>query len=338
MGVGTQNYTNTLAGMLLLNDQNLAEIYPTQVLDDAPVIARATAIPASQGGTTHKYIRKHTAATVGFRELNTGVANVAERFEDVTCTCEILDCSFTRDVMLADAYRKGRDAYIQKETLSALRSGMFALEKAIFNNDQSTQFEGLMQFQADYNDTDSGQVIAAGAGSSSANRSVWLLRWGEDAISVIAGNDGNMSMLWDNDNPTVVQVSPSNNISGVYSAYRVTLAGYFGLQVGSKYDAVRICNLDGTSDDLLTDDLLGEAYSKFPAGRPPNMIVMNRTSLFELQKGRTATNPTGAPAPFPRAWEGAGDPIPIVVTDALTSTEYVVDATTTVTTSTTTGA
>jgi len=334
MGVGTQNYTNTLDGMLMLNDQNMADIYPTQVLDDAPVIAKATAIPASQGGTLHKYLRRYTAATVGFRELNTGVANVAERFEDVSCTCKILDASFTRDVMLADAYRKGRAAYIEKETLAALKASMFALEKAIFNNDQSTQFEGLMQFQADYNDTDSGQVIAAGTGSSSANRSVWLLRWGEDAISVIAGNDGKISMLWDDDNPTIVQVAPSNNIHGVYSAYRVTIAGYFGLQVGSKYDAVRICNLDGTSDDLLTDDLLSQGIMKFPASRPPNMICMNRTSLAELQQSRTATNPTGAPAPFPVEAFG----VPIVVTDGLLSTEYVVDVTTTVTTSTTTGA
>ena len=104
------NYTNTLAGMLLLNDQNMADIYPNGVLDDAPVIARAIAVPASQGGTLHKYLRRHTAATVGFRELNTGVTNVAEVFEDVSCVCKILDASFTRDVMLADAFRGGRSA------------------------------------------------------------------------------------------------------------------------------------------------------------------------------------------------------------------------------------
>lgn len=319
------NYTNTLAGMLLLNDQNMADIYPNGVLDDAPVIQRAIAIPASQGGTVHKYLRRNTAPTVGFRELNTGVTNTAEVFEDVTVTCKILDASFTRDVMLADAYRKGRAAYIQKETQASLRAAMFELEKAIFNFNISTQFVGLPYF-ADYADTDNGQIVDAGG---TGGKSVWLLRWAEDGVAVVAGNEGRISMLWDDDNPTVVQVYQADQgATKPYSAYRVTLGGYFGLQVGSKYDVVRIANLDGTSDDLLTDDILSEAISKFPAGRGPNMIVMNRTSLKELQQSRTATNPTGAPAPFPAEAFG----VPIVTSDALGSSEAAVNASTTTTT------
>jgi hypothetical protein len=318
------NYTNTLAGMLLLNDQNMAAIYPDGVLDDAPVMAKASAIPASQG-TVHKYLRRNTAATVGFRELSTGVTNAAEVFEDVTCTLKILDASFTRDVALADAFKKGRAAYIQAETQRSLRSGMFALERAIFNFNISTQFIGLPYFN-DYADTDNGQIVDAGG---AGGKSVWLIRWGEDAVSVIAGNDGKISMLWDDDNPTVVQVYQADQgATKPYSAYRVTLQGYFGLQVGSKYDVVRIANLDGTSDDLLTDDLISDALAKFPAARPPNMIVMNRTALKELQQSRTATNPTGAPAPFPSEAFG----VPIVVTDALGTSEATVNASTTTTT------
>jgi hypothetical protein len=44
---------------------------------------------------------------------------------------------------------------------------------------------------------------------------------------------------------------------------------------------------------------------------------MNRRSLRQLQQSRTATNSTGAPAPFPTEAFG----VPIVVTDALLSTE-----------------
>jgi hypothetical protein len=216
--------------MLLLNDQNLADIYPNGVLDDAPVIARATAIPASQGGTLHKYIRRYTAAGAGFRELNTGVTNAAETFEDVSCVCKILDASFTRDVMLADAYRGGRAAYIQRETQAAMKAAMFALEQAVFGFSLSTQFIGLPYFN-DYADTDVGQIVSAGG---AGGKSVWLIRWGEDAVSIIAGNEGRITMLWDDDNPTVVQVNQADQgVTKPYSAYRVTLAGYFGLQVGS---------------------------------------------------------------------------------------------------------
>jgi len=317
------NYTNTLAGMLVLNDANMADIYPEGVLDDAPVIAQASAIPASQGGTLHNWIKRTTAASVGFRELNTGVTNTAEIFTDMSVICKILDASFTRDVMLADAYRGGREAYMQRETKSALKAAMFALETALFGFGQDTQFVGL-PYLNDYADTDLGQIEDAGG---SGGKSVWLIRWGEDAVSIVAGNDGKISMLWDEDNPTVVQVTDAG-ATNVYSAYRNTVAGYFGLQVGSKYDVVRIANLDATSDDLVDDDIIAKALSRFPSARPPNMIVMNRTALAELRGDRTATNPTGAPAPFPNEAFG----IPIVVTDALGTAEGTVNGSTTTTT------
>jgi hypothetical protein len=320
------NYTNTLAGLLMLNDQNMKDIYPTNVLDDAPVVAKAYAMPASQGGTLHKYLRRKTAAGAGFRVIGTGVSNAAEVFEDITVTCKYLDISFTRDVAAVAGYRGGIGAYIQKETLAALKSGMSALELAIFAN-RASAFDGLLQFDA-LNVTSGSQVVNAGG---AGGKSVYLLRWAEDGVAIVAGNDGRIDMQWADDNPTIVQVAASG---GDYSGYRVTLGGWFGLQIGSTYDVARICNLDGTSDDLLTDDLIAAGISKFAATRQPNMIVMNRTALKELRDQRTATNPTGAPAPFPTEAFG----IPIVVTDSLGSSETTVDATTTPTTTSTTSA
>lgn len=320
-----QQYTNTLAGMLLLNDQNMADIYPDGVLDDAPVIKQAFAVPASQGGTLHKYIRRYSAAGAGFRALSSGVNNAAERVEDVSVVCRILDPSFDRDVMLAAGYKGGIGAYINRETQGAIRSGFFGLEQALFTN-VAGGFAGLLQFD-DYSmiDTSTQIVNAGGAGG----KSVWLLRWGLDDVALVAGNDGRMDMVWDDNSPTIVRITDANG--NPYSAYRVTLGGYFGLQVGSKYSAVRIANLDGTSDDLLDDDLIAEALSKFPAARQPNMIVMNRTAQAELRASRTATNPTGAPAPFPTEAFG----VPIVTTDALPTDEATVNSTTTATTHTT---
>jgi len=311
--------------MLLLNDQNMADIYPDGVLDDAPVVRAAFAVPASQGGTLHKYLRRYTAAGAGFRDIGAGVSNAAEYVEDVSVVCRILDASFDRDVALADAYSKGRAAYIERETRSGLQSGFFALEQALFTN-VSDAFAGLLQF-SDYTITTSAtQIVDAGG---SGGKSVWLLRWGPDDVGLVAGNNGNVSMIWDDNNPTIIEKADDNG--NPYSAYRVTLQGYFGLQVGTKYSAARICNLDGTSDDLLDDDLIADAMSAFPASRGPNMIVMNRTALAELRASRTSTNPTGAPAPFPTEAFG----VPIVVTDALPTNEATVNSTTTATTNTT---
>ena len=318
------NYTNTLDGLLMLNDANMADIYPNQVLDDAPVVRAAYAMPASQGGTLHKYLRRYTAAGSGFRVIGTGVTNAAEVFEDVSLSCAYLDASFERDVAAVSGYKGGIAGYMQKETLRSLRSGFANLERAIFTN-VASGFSGLLQFN-DYAITGGTQVVDAGG---SGGKSVWLLRWAEDGVAIVAGNEGRIDMQWDDDNPTIVQVSASG---GVRSGYRATLGGWFGLQVGSTYDAVRICNLDATSDDLLTDDLLAEGISKFAATRGPNMIVMNRVAQMELRQSRTATNPTGAPAPFPTEAFG----VPIVVTDILGIAESAVNTSTTPTTTSTT--
>ena len=318
------NYTNTLAGLLVLNDQNLADIYPNQVLDNAPVVQAAYAVPASNG-TQHKFVKQTYAAGAAFRKINTGVTNLASRFEDVTVNCEFLDPSFTRDVALASGYvsKLGIGPYIQHETGKAIRAGMYGVEQAIFNFDQATQFVGL-PYMNDYADTDVGQIVDAGG---AGGKSVWILRWAEDGVAVVAGNDGRIDMIWDDDNPTIVQVTDAS-AANVYSAYRVTLGLWVSLQVGSLYDVVRIANLDATSDDLLTDDVISDALAKFPAGHNPNMIVMNRTARKELQQSRTATNPTGAPAPFPEEAFG----VPIVVTEALGTAEATVNSSTTTTT------
>jgi hypothetical protein len=320
------NYTNTLAGLLQLNDANMADIYPTNVLDDAPVMASAFAQPASQGGTLHKYLRRKTAAGAGFRAIARGIVNAAEEFSDISVVCEILDGSFDRDVALALGYRGGINAYLQKETGAALKSLFFGLERSVFNLSVASSFKGL-PYMADYWAKDLPQVVDA---EGSGGKSVWLLRWAEDGVSMIAGNEGRMNFVLP-DSDQIVRLVDSDNRP--YSAYRTTLLGYFALQVGSTYDVARICNLDGTSGHTLDDDMIYDAISRFPAGRQPNMIVMNRTALKELRESRTATTPTGQAAPRPSDIEG----IPIVVTDALATNEAAVpDSTSTSPTSVTT--
>ena len=66
------NESNTLNGLIQINDLNLADINVTDLLQDAPVLQRMVAVPASQGGTLHKYIKQVVAAGAAFRAVNTG--------------------------------------------------------------------------------------------------------------------------------------------------------------------------------------------------------------------------------------------------------------------------
>jgi hypothetical protein len=277
---------------------------------------------ASQGGTRHQFKRKTAAPGVGFRLVNEGVTNANGEFSIVTLDCALLDGSFSRDKALAMGYGKGATAYMDMEGMDSLMEAFAQAERSIFRANINKQFTGLpgnAYFDAITVDS---QVVNAGG---NGGRSVWLLRSVANGISVIAGNDGRIQM--DTEDATVVAYDSSDR---PYTALHRSIMAWLGLQVATQYDAARIANIDGTTGHKLTDTLIAEALSKFKAGKGPNMIAMSRTSQFELQASRTATNPTGAPAPFPTEAFG----IPIIVTESIPEDETALNTTTTTTTTT----
>jgi hypothetical protein len=289
------------------------------------LLAALYAQPASQGGTLHKYLKQTVAAGAEFRAVNTGIANAAGQEELVTVTCKYLDGSFHRDVAIADGFRDGAQAYMSKETIKAMKSMMVGLEKQILQSTgaDADGFTGFPSFVSVDALTDTMVVNAGGSGG----RSVWLVRSGEDDVSVVAGNDGNIAVSMDAD------LAPQKIITNVttgagYSAYVASMGGYYAVQVGSTYSLGRIVNLDSTTNHTLTDALIAEAISKFPASRKPTHLVMDRVLQEELRSSRTATNPTGSPAPFPDEAYG----IPVVITDQGGTSETAVTTTTTTTT------
>lgn len=321
--------TNTLAGLVQMNDQNLADIDVTDLLQEAPVLAAMNAVPASNG-TLHKYLKQTVKAGAEFRDVNTGVANAASQDELVTATLKYLDGSFHRDVALAQGFSGGVQAYMSKEVMRAMRSMFQGLELQILGGTSvdSDGYSGLPNYSF-VDGLDDGMVVNA---EGSGGRSCWLLRSTEEDCSVIAGNDGNISVEvpMSGDMPAVQKIITNTTTGAGYNAYNAAMGGWFGLQFGSRYSIGRIVNLDSTTNHTLTDDLISEAISKFPAQRQPNMIVMDRVLLQELQSSRTATNVTGAPAPFPESAFG----VPIIVTDQLKTDESAITTTTTTTTTT----
>lgn len=311
--------TNTLAGILALNDRNLSPEEASAILNMAPVLAAIHAQKASQGGTTHKFQRKATAPGVGFRLVNEGITNATGTFDIVTQTLALLDATVRRDKGVVLAFDSG---YMDRESTDSLAEAMFKLECAMFRANINKQFTGLPgNAFFDAITVDSQVVNAGGAGG----RSVWLLRSAPNGISMVLGQDGKVDVGDD------IEVSIADASSRQYSAIQRSILGWAGLQVGTQYDAARICNLDGTTNHTLTDTLLMQAWLKGKVGGGFNLIAMSRTSLGELWASRTAVNPTGAEAAMPTSWQG----IPIVVTDAIPEDESALNTTTTTTTTST---
>jgi len=296
-----------ISELVKINDQNVADVEISDLLRDAPVLAAMPAVEASNG-TLHKYNKLTTEPTVGFRSLNDGRDHDYTVRTTVTETLQILDASFDMDAAIYNpelAAMEGR---------SHLQSAFAKAERQIFYgtsaNGDSAGFNGFYN-SADLNALADEMVISAGGSSTGVQSSVYLIRATPDATGVcsVFGNNGDISIGG-------AYQSMIEGTNGRYDAWVVPIVAYMALQLGSKFSAARIANVETALDD----DKIYEALSLFPASLQPTHICMNRTALKLLRASRTSTNATGAPAPRPTEVEG----IPIIVSDQIVQTEAVV--------------
>ncbi|MBX3448195.1 MAG: hypothetical protein KF777_01475 [Planctomycetaceae bacterium] len=314
-----------LTELVKINDQNLADIDVTDLLQDAPLLAALAAAPSSNG-TDHKYLKETGAPVVGFRAVNAGRENKKSADTLVTIALKILAASFDCDKSLADAYRRGPDAFVAREALRHLKAAFAGAEGQIIygTGADAGGFVGLAD--ADTLNALADEMVVNATGTTAATgSSVYLIRTngdGTDCTLIGAGQSGEAGDSIDLMIGDTVVIQKSDGDGKHYPAYYTPIEGWLGLQIGSKYSVGRICNLTADSGKGLTDALIYEALSRFPASRQPNLIAMNRRSLKQLRASRTATNATGTPAPRPVDVDG----IPIVVTDQIGSTETLLAA------------
>jgi hypothetical protein len=286
------------------------DINVSDVLDDAPflsVLAARTVL-----GNTFKYSKITANPSVGFRAVNDGVENTKGTYTSVTLDLKVLDASFAVDVAAAQSDERGLEHIMAVEALAHLRQAMAEVEQQIFygTGNDASGFAGFAG-QSNLNQLSDAQVVGAGGTTAATGSSVYLVRTGDADCQVLWGQQG----MIDIGERQVVERAGSS--TGRFPAYYHPVVGWCGMKVGSIYSVIRIANLTADSGKGLTDSLISQALEKFPASRQPNYIVMNRRSLGQLQRSRTATNPTGSPAPFPQEAFG----VPIVVTDQINSTE-----------------
>ena len=298
----------TSAQLIQFNESDL-EFDVSDVLNDAPVLAALSAF--SVPGTQLLYMKRITDPVSSFRLLNDGVDNDVATYSQVSVDLAIADASFNIDIAAAEGYRLGAAAFIALQMRNHMQSMMASIENELINGGHTNGFASLSdELDAVADET----VISAGGTTADTGSSVYLIRSGFNDTQVAWGNEGVIEAK----DTTIVRTSGST--TGTFPSYYTAVTGYCGLIYGSSYSAGRIANITEDSGKGLTDALIAEALSKFPAGRGPNMLAMNRRSLFQLQNSRTATNATGAPAPYPAEAFG----VPIIVTDQISSTEALI--------------
>lgn len=306
----------SLADLLVINDQNAADVGATDLLQKAPLLSALHAVAASNG-TQHKYLKENAAPVVGFRAANAGIDHDDSGDVLVSIDCEILDASFHVDNRIAKAYRDGVDAFMQREAIRHLRAAFKKFDAQLLNGTAEGDAAGFDGF-ADALDT-LGDTVLTGGGT--ANRtSIYLIRTTSDEANVcsVIANNGEIEI------GDYFEQFVEDGTGKKFLAYMQNIEGHVAAQVGGKYSIVRLANVDytGATGTSLDDDLIYEAIERFADGDDPTHIVMHSKCRELLRKSRTATNGTGAPAPRPTDVEG----IPIVVDNNLTLDETAVTA------------
>ncbi|MEM8738649.1 MAG: major capsid protein [Planctomycetota bacterium] len=296
----------TLNELIKINDMNLADVELGEVFNRAPLLAAAEAVPSSNG-TQHSYLVEDGMPSVGFRAVNAGRDNTSGSDRVVTANLKLMDASFTVDKALADAYKGGPEAYIQREARRFLRAGLYGAEGAILNGDVDG-FNGLAQAVTD--STNAEYYVDAGA--TDALQSAYLIHTAEDGFAVVSNEELEIGETF--------QVEKLDAQGKPFTGLRTTIQSWMTIQVGAKSDIVRINNLGTkTVEDNpvvvgLTDDRLYEAAAKMPSGKAPNLVVCTRREQENLRKSRVNTTPDGRPVPTPEDIPGIGR---LIVTDAI---------------------
>jgi hypothetical protein len=298
----------TLTGLALLNDRNVNDLGCSDLFDDAPLMKTLAATIASNG-TNHKYLKQTTTAGAGFRTPGTGLFNTVSVDTQVTIALQIADASFTVEKSLADGYYKGAAEYVAREMRRKIRATMFLCEQQLIGGTGAANAAGFAGIADTLSALANSMVVNAAGTTATTGSSVYLIRTNDlgTDCQVVIGNGGNIAV-----GETVVQRTDDGS-GKHYAGLYTPVEGWLGLQLGSANSIARIANLTADSGKGLTDLLITKALGLFPASRQPNLIVMGRRSLQQLQNSRTSYNPTGAPAEIPNQAFN----IPIVVTDGI---------------------
>lgn len=286
----------------------------SEVLNMAPIVSRLPITDTSDGSETHKYNVYTGQPTVGFRSPNAG-RDYDHSVDTVTSvTCTILDFSWRVDYAVANAWRRGPEDLIAREGLRHLGAALFKIEQQIIygttSPGSSSGFNGFLN-NTNLDALADDMVINGGGTTATEQTSLYAIRAGDNDVKLVTPMARGIML-----GETIVTEANDSN----HPVYYTPASMYIGLQMGGKYSVGRIANLSVTTDTKpLTDDLISDVLAQFPSGMGPNFMCCHRTMRKELQQGRTATNTTGAPAPFPDSAFG----VELFTSDAFVLTEAV---------------
>lgn len=269
-------------------------------------------IPAEViAGAEMKLTVRTDLPTVGFRNLNEGMARSKSQYETRVFSCADISGQIAIDL---GVYRRALDPLrlLQGEASGFMEAAFRHVAKQFWygTTNDAKGFPGIIaQMLSD----SAHEVDAAG---TTAKSSVYFVRIARETCQFLFGNGTTIDLQPEWKEETV------NDASGnPFQAMTNWLNGAVGARLANKNSVVRIKNIGTASGKTLTDALMFQAYEKFTTalGAEPTHIFLTPRSREQLRASRTATTTNGQPAPLPTDWNG----IPLIASSAISNAETI---------------
>lgn len=287
-------------------------------------------------GTNYRTVSRDTYPGVGFRAANGGVTYTKSTFLNRLHECFIFSANVRVDVAVAKAHEDGEDAYKAIEANGVMKQSLIDIGSQFFygTSADALGFPGLNAMHTAFETELTARSITtitkdAGGTTASTGSSVYGVKFGNDGVQFIFGNDQGLTLgEW------FQQMVNDGTAGQDYLAHVASMNAWIGLQAANPYCIGRLKDATADSGKGVTDALLNELLSKYPVGYKPDVWFMSRRSAFQLQSSRSVVVSSGVPqitgksgpllssgrdafAPLPT--EACG--IPVVITDSLVDTE-----------------
>lgn len=258
-------------------------------------------------GISYKTLVRVSLPKGGFRGANEGTPGLKSEYANKSFEAMIFNPQWDCDKAVAEADEDGKEACIAREADGILRGALIHLGSQFYYG-TANDVKGCPGLIAQY---DAANMTVDATGSGNATTSVWAVKFGPQYTQWLWGNDGQLALS------DVIEQKKQDADGNYYTALFQEILARVGLQVGSRHSVARLKNISTAAGKTVTDALLFKLLNKFPTGIVPDMLLMNRDALEQLRSSRTATNPTGAPAPIPTEVGG----VAIRPTDSITFAE-----------------
>jgi HK97 family phage prohead protease len=313
---GDQFHRSMSGAVTLLDVAKLDAGVGSPLISEVAVLVpetRVVPVDVIQGSTVELSVNT-SSATVAFRNANEGSTPSIGHFESRIYQTQVIEHPVVIDIQGVLNASKDPGRVMASTARTVIEGVLKHLGTQFYYGGTAQSGTDTKAAPGILAQSNSASTHVVDADGSTALTSAYMVRLGDSYVDWVWGNGTTLDLgSWMEE---TVEDANGKRLRGLV-AY---LSGRVAPRVSNRNAICRIKKIGTDTGKKMSDALLFSAYEKLTSlGQEPNAIFMGPRSLEQLRASRTATNPTGAPAPLPTDWNG----IPIYITNSISLAETV---------------